>query len=130
MFLKKAGSLERTAFAHSSMQQINKTLWVLWKCSDTLQLIYYYYYLFIEKVKQKYFFSSNTFQFIKKAWTWAKWTVVSAFSLFIENGCNFNIKTLKPSLTEQGFFSFFFSMVTVLDLNKIMKFLKLGEYYI
>ena len=55
---------------------------------------------------------------------------VSAFSPFIENGCNFNIKTLKPSLTGQGFFSFFFSMVTVLDLNKIMKFLKLGEYYI
>ena len=55
---------------------------------------------------------------------------MSAFSLFIEKGCNFNIKTLKPSLTEQGFFSFFFSMVTVLDLNKIMKFLKLGEYYI
>ena len=50
--------------------------------------------------------------------------------LFIVNGCNFNIKTLKPSLTEQGFFSFFFSMVTVLNLNKIMKFLKLGEYYI
>ena len=50
--------------------------------------------------------------------------------LFIVNGCNFNIKTLKPSLTEQGFFSFFFSMVTVLDLNKTMKFLKLGEYYI
>ena len=53
---------------------------------------------------------------------------MSAFSLFFENGCNFNIKTLKPSLTEQGFFSFFFSMVTVLDLNKIMNFLKLGEY--
>ena len=33
-------------------------------------------------------------------------------------------------MTEQDFFSFFFSMVTVLDLNKIMKFLKLGEYYI
>ena len=48
--------------------------------------------------------------------------------LFIVNGCNFNIKTLKPSLTEQGFF--FFSMVTVLDLNKIMKFLKLGEHSI
>ena len=44
--------------------------------------------------------------------------------------CNFNIKTLKPSTTEQVFFSFFFSMVTVLDLNKIMKFLKLEEYYI
>ena len=42
----------------------------------------------------------------------------------------FNIKTLKPSLTEQGFFLFFFSMVIALDLNKIMKFLKLGEYYI
>ena len=55
---------------------------------------------------------------------------VSAFSLFIENGCNFDIKTLKPSLTEQGFFSFFFSVVAVLDLNKIMKFLKLGKYYI
>ena len=47
------------------------------------------------------------------------------------NGCNFNIKTLKPSMTEQVFFfSFSFSMVTVLHLNKIMKFLKLGEYYI
>ena len=31
-------------------------------------------------------------------------------------------------MTEKVFFSF--SMVTVLDLNKIMKFLKLGEYYI
>ena len=49
------------------------------------------------------------------------------FSLLIENGCDFDIKTLQPFLTEQGFF---FSMVTVLDLNKIMKFLKLGEYYI
>ena len=39
--------------------------------------------------------------------------------LFNVNGCNFNIKTLKPSMTEQDFFSFFFSMVTVLDLNKI-----------
>ena len=33
-------------------------------------------------------------------------------------------------MTEPDFFSFFFSMVTVLDLNKIMKFLKLEEYYI
>ena len=32
-------------------------------------------------------------------------------------------------MTEQVY-SFFFSMVTVLDVNKIMKFLKLGEYYI
>ena len=40
--------------------------------------------------------------------------------LFIVNWCNFNIKTLKPSMTEQVFFfSFFFSMVTVVDLNKI-----------
>ena len=39
--------------------------------------------------------------------------------LFIVNGCNFNIKTLKPSFDRAGFFSFFFSMVTVLDLNKI-----------
>ena len=46
------------------------------------------------------------------------------------NGCSCNIKTLKPSMTEQGFFSFFFSMVTELDVNKMMKFLKLGEYYI
>ena len=39
--------------------------------------------------------------------------------LFIVNGCNFNIKTLKPSMTEQVFFfSFFLSLVTVLDLNK------------
>ena len=44
-------------------------------------------------------------------------------------GGSFDIKTLKPSMTEQVF-SFFFSMVTVLDVNKIMKFLKLGEYYI
>ena len=55
---------------------------------------------------------------------------MSAFSLFFENGCNFNIKTLKPSLTEQGFFLFFFSMVTVLDMNEIMGFLKLADYYI
>ena len=55
---------------------------------------------------------------------------VSAFSLFIENGCNFDIKTLKPSLTEQGFFSFFFSVVTVLDVNNIMGFIKLAEHYI
>ena len=34
-------------------------------------------------------------------------------------------------MTEQVFFfSFFLLMVTVLDLNKIMNFLKLGEYYI
>ena len=95
-----------------------------------VELFYCYCYFFTEKVKQKYFFSSNTFQFIKKAWTWAKWTLVSAFSLFFENGCNFNIKTLKPSLTEQGFFLFFFSMVTVLDMNEIMGFLKLADYYI
>ena len=56
--------------------------------------------------------------------------------LFIVNGCNFNIKTLKPSMTEQVvFFFFFFSMVTVNKImkilnNKIMKFLKLVEYYI
>ena len=29
IFLKKAGSLERTAFVHSSVQRRNKTLWVL-----------------------------------------------------------------------------------------------------
>ena len=40
----------------------------------------------------------------------------------------FSYQTLKPSLTERGFF--YFSMIGVLDLNKIMKFLKLGEYYI
>ena len=48
--------------------------------------------------------------------------------LLIVNGCSFNIKTLKPSMTEQVFF--FFSMVTVLDVKNIMTFLKLGEYYI
>ena len=47
--------------------------------------------------------------------------------LFIVKGCNFNIKTLKPSMTEKVFF--FLLVVTVLDLNKIMKFLKSGEYY-
>ena len=47
------------------------------------------------------------------------------------NGCNFNIKTLKPSISEQVFFSFFFPMVTVLDLNNIMKFFKIrGILYI
>ena len=49
--------------------------------------------------------------------------------LFIVNGCNFIIKTLKPSMTGQVFFSFFLLMVTVLDLNKRKKILKLGEYY-
>ena len=32
-------------------------------------------------------------------------------------------------MTRQFLFSFFLLMVTVLDLNKIIKFLKLGEYY-
>ena len=52
--------------------------------------------------------------------------------LFIVNGCNVNVKTLKQSMTKQVFFSvlFIFSIVIVLDLDKIMKFLKLGEYYI
>ena len=53
---------------------------------------------------------------------------VCIHALFIVNGCNFNIKTLKPSMTEQVFFSFFLLLVTVLDLNKIMKLLNLGEY--
>ena len=60
IFLMKAGSLERTAFVHSSMQQRNKTLWVLWNCLDTWKLFYYYYF-FIEKIKQNYVFSSKTF---------------------------------------------------------------------
>ena len=47
------------------------------------------------------------------------------------NGCNLNIKTLKPSMTKQVFFSFFLPMVTVLHLNKIMKFCKIrGILYI
>ena len=55
---------------------------------------------------------------------------VCIHDLLIVNGCSFNIKTLKPSMTEQVLISFFFSMVTVLDVNKIIKFFKLGEYYI
>ena len=66
MFLKIAASLERTAFVHNLMQQIKKTLWVLWNCLDTCRYFLILFYFFIEKVRQKYFFSSNTFQFIKK----------------------------------------------------------------
>ena len=43
IFLMKAGSLERTAFVHSSMQRRNKTLWVLWNCLDTWKLFYYFF---------------------------------------------------------------------------------------
>ena len=60
IFLIKAGSLERTAFVHSSMQRRNKTLWVLWNCLDTWKLFYYYFF-FTEKIKQNYVFSSKTF---------------------------------------------------------------------
>ena len=59
IFLLKAGLLERTAFVHSSVQRRNKTLWVLWKCSDTWKLFYYFF--FTEKIKQNYVFSSKTF---------------------------------------------------------------------
>ena len=52
IFLKKAGSLERTAFVHSSMQRRNKTLWVLWNRSETWKLLYYF---FTEKMKQNCF---------------------------------------------------------------------------
>ena len=38
IFLMKAGSLERTAFVHSSVQRRNKTLWVLWNCLDARKL--------------------------------------------------------------------------------------------
>ena len=55
MFLKKAESLERTAFVHSSMQQINKTLWV-----------YCYCYFFTEKVA-KIFFLQQHFPIYKKS---------------------------------------------------------------
>ena len=51
---------------------------------------------------------------------------MSAFSLFIENGCNFNIKTF----FDRARFFFFSIMVIVLDLKDNRKFLKLGEYYI
>ena len=44
IFLMKAGSLERTAFVHSSMQRRNKTLWVLWNCLDTWKLFYYFFF--------------------------------------------------------------------------------------
>ena len=110
IFLKKAGSLEGTAFVHSSFQRRNKTLWVLWNFLDTWKL-FYLFYLFLPKRKSKIMFSparlSNLYIY-KKAWTWAKWTEFSVCShvLFIVNGCNFNIKTLKPS-RPRGFFFFF-----------------------
>ena len=81
IFLMKAGSLERTAFVHSSMQRRNKTLWVLWNCLDTWKLFYYFFY---RKDKAKLCFLQQDFLIYKnwKAWTWAKWTVVSAFMFF------------------------------------------------
>ena len=82
IFLKKAGSLERTAFVHSSMQRRNKTLWVLWNCSDTWKLFYNFF--FYRKDKANLCFLQQDFLIYKKkkAWTWAKWTVVSAFMFF------------------------------------------------
>ena len=41
----------------------------------------------------------------------------------------FSYHSFKAVYDRAGFFSFFLSMVTVPDLNKIMKFLKLGEYF-
>ena len=78
-FLKKAGSPERTAFVHSSVQRRNKTLWVLWNCSDTWKLFYYFFY---RKDKAKLCFLQQDFL----AWIcriWAKWTLVSAFMFFL-----------------------------------------------
>ena len=45
---------------------------------------------------------------------------VCIYVLFIVNGCNFIIKILKPSMTEQGFF-FFFSFQWLLCLIWIFK---------
>ena len=74
IFLKKAGSLEGTAFVHSSFQRRNKTLWVLWNFLDTWKL-FYLFYLFLPKRKSKIMFSparlSNLYIY-KKAWTWAR----------------------------------------------------------
>ena len=86
---------------------------------------------FYRKGKAKIFFLQQHFPiYIKKLEHGLNEFFLSVFSLFIEKGCNFNIKTLKPSLTKLGFFSFVFSMGTMHDMNKIMKCLKLGEYYI
>ena len=79
-------------------------------------------FFFFEKIKQNYVrLSSLNMSQMNFS--------VCIHALFMVNGCNFNIKTLKPSMTEQVFFSFFLLLVTVLDLKKIMKFLKLGECY-
>ena len=77
IFLKKAGSRERTAFVLSSVQRTNKTLRVLWNCPDTLKLFYYYF--FYRKDKAKLCFLQQEFL----AWIWAKWTLVSAFMFFL-----------------------------------------------
>ena len=109
IFLKKAGSLERTAFVHSSVQRRNKTLWVLWKCSDTWKLFYYFF--FYRKDKAKLCFLQQV--------------------LFVVKGCNFNIKTLKPSMTEQVFFFFPFNGYCAWSEYNIMKCLKFrGVLYI
>ena len=82
IFLKKARSLERTAFVHSSMQRRNKTLWVLWNWLDTGKLLFYSFF-FYRKDKAKLCFLQQDFLiYEKKAWTWAKWTLVSAFTFF------------------------------------------------
>ena len=52
IFLKKAPSLERTAFVHSSMQRRNITLWILWNCLDTWMLSLLIFFFFTEKMKQ------------------------------------------------------------------------------
>ena len=63
LFFMKAGSLERTAFVHSSMQRRNKTLWVLWNCLDTWKLFYYFFY---RKDKAKLCFLQQDFLIYKK----------------------------------------------------------------
>ena len=83
IFLKKAGSLERTAFVHSSMQRRNKTLWVLWNCLDTWKLFYYFFCN--RKDKAQLCFLQQDFLIykkFKKLDAWAKWTAMSAFMFF------------------------------------------------
>ena len=90
MFLKKAGSLERTTIVYNLMQQRSKTLWVLWNHWDTWKLFYCFF--FYRKDKAKMNFS------------------VCIHFVFIMNGCNtVHINTLKPSMSQKDFFYFLFS---------------------
>ena len=60
MLLKKAGSLERTAFVHSSMQQINKNHG-LFEIAQTPGSSFILFYFFTERYSKNIFSPATLF---------------------------------------------------------------------